>query len=112
MYVLMTKRVVKHNTGNTAKFAPRTSNSVTWEAIGPFQTRKAATRALIAAAAVHTTLSAEIITAVPGGYPCDAHEGAYGWANAVNAVKRMLADCPSPRPAKGSAAALAEAAAS
>lgn len=61
MFVMVTKRVVKHNTGATAKFAPRTTNAETLTVSGPFADRERAERAMLAALATHTCLSAQIL---------------------------------------------------
>ncbi len=59
MYVLITTRVVKINTGSTEKFAPRTANSTSMHVSGPFGA-KSAQRAALAALATHTCLDAQI----------------------------------------------------
>lgn len=63
MYCLLVCRVVKHSTGNTAKFAPRSSNREELHWSGPFLGAKAAQRALVAVMATHTCLGASLWSA-------------------------------------------------
>ncbi len=63
MFMLMIRRVVKHNTGATAKFAPRSVNREELFWSGPFLGPKAAQRALLTVLGTHTCLSAEVWSA-------------------------------------------------
>lgn len=60
MYVLIVRRVVKHNTGATQKFAPRSANREELRACGPFRTLRAAERAAVTVLGTHTCLDAQI----------------------------------------------------
>lgn len=63
MFVLICNRVVKRNTGATAKFAPRSANNETLHVSGPFATFGAAQKAALAALSTHTCLDAQILGA-------------------------------------------------
>jgi hypothetical protein len=60
MFVLITKRVVKVNTGATAKFAPRTTNRTDYYVSGPFKRLGTAQRAVLVALGTHTCLDAQV----------------------------------------------------
>lgn len=60
MFVLITTRVVKKNTGATEKFAPRSVNATDTYVSGPFLSLKAAQRACLTALGTHTCLDASI----------------------------------------------------
>jgi hypothetical protein len=62
MFVLVTERVVKVNTGagQRDKFAPRTANQTRLTVSGPFESLKTAQRAALTALGVHTCLSAQV----------------------------------------------------
>lgn len=60
MFVLITTRLVKVNTGATEKFAPRTANRTNAYVSGPFNSLKAAQRAAMTALGVHTCLDAQV----------------------------------------------------
>ena len=60
MYVLIVRRLVKMNTGNTEKFSPRTVNRECLRVSGPFLSLKAVQRAVLAVLATHTALDAQV----------------------------------------------------
>ncbi len=60
MYFVITKRVVKFNTGATEKFAPKSGNRTDWTLSGPFDTQVRAERCALRALGTHTCLSAQI----------------------------------------------------
>lgn len=62
MFFVLTKRVVKYNTGSTEKFAPRSANQESYQVSGPFTSRKAAERACVNCLATHTCLMAQVAT--------------------------------------------------
>lgn len=60
MFFIVTKRVVKLNTGRTEQFAPRTANHEEWTISGPLSKRSLAERAAVSALGTHTCLSAQV----------------------------------------------------
>jgi hypothetical protein len=58
MWIVLTERLVKTNTGATEKFAPRTQNNRHWTVSGPFKSERAGERAVMAALSSHTTITA------------------------------------------------------
>ncbi|MBL8798003.1 MAG: hypothetical protein JNM56_29165 [Planctomycetia bacterium] len=60
MYVIITHRLIRTNTGATQPYAPRTAHSIRLHVSGPFESEKTAQRAVLHALSVHTTLSAQV----------------------------------------------------
>jgi hypothetical protein len=62
MFVLICNRVVKMNTGATAKFAPRSANQTMLTVSGPFTSYRVAQRAMLTTLGTHTCLDAQVWT--------------------------------------------------
>ena len=60
MYVVISTRVVKVNTGATAQYAPRSTNQTRLTVSGPFESEKTAQKAVLACLSVHTCLDAQV----------------------------------------------------
>jgi hypothetical protein len=63
MFVVITKRVVKFNTGSEKRFDPRTANREETTVSGPFSKRSLAERAAASALGTHTCLGALVYDA-------------------------------------------------
>jgi len=63
MWYLLTRRVVRHGTGSTGAYQPRSANRESWHISGPWSKRPLAERAAVAALGQHTCLSAEVYSA-------------------------------------------------
>lgn len=63
MFVLITNRLVKVNTGSTSQYAPRTQNREILTVSGPFPSLKIAQRAALTVLGVHTCLDAQVWSA-------------------------------------------------
>lgn len=60
MFVVVTRRIVKTNTGTTEKFAPRTRNEINLRVSGPFPTLRVAQKIAFKCLGVHTCLDAQV----------------------------------------------------
>jgi len=92
MFVLFTTRVVKHNTGHTEKFQPRTANREDTYVSGPFLRLGHACAAASKALGTHTCLAAWLMSkkqvedAIAKGW---SHHGGGMWQN-LQRAKELL----------------------
>jgi hypothetical protein len=60
MFVVLTRRVIKVNTGSTEKYAPRSANRISRQVSGPFPSLRVAQKAAFRCLGVHTCIDAQV----------------------------------------------------